>query len=270
MDTPIRDSIQSVSKMGGGPALGSERVKPDSPSSSRMIDSVVRDRGAGVVRQAWLPTQIDIWSLSRHGMSPHDSWLAMIALLQPTADVGLVAQILVGEGALEKPLFSRDHNRRDEANSQHESYEQPKVIHPNRQSERKQDERPINGIASEPVGTCAHDRSARFASPHRGASRPKFPVRKQKEQYGAKSNKRPEPPKSRWPERKWPGTVQCDPQQNCRQKHNRRSEQARQWAAFRSLVVIGVVLGIHDEVLSLVFERHTFYSASSSRLEVKK
>jgi hypothetical protein len=55
----------------------------------------------------------------------------MIALLQPTAHSGLVAQILVVEVALEKPFFSWDHNRRNEADSWRERYEQPKVIQPN-------------------------------------------------------------------------------------------------------------------------------------------
>jgi len=61
----------------------------------------------------------------------HDSQLTMIAPLQPTADGGLVARILVVEVALEKPFFSWNHNRRDEADSWNERYEQPKVIQPN-------------------------------------------------------------------------------------------------------------------------------------------
>jgi hypothetical protein len=57
--------------------------------------------------------------------------LAMIAFSQPTADAGLVAQILVVKVVLEKPFFSWDHNRCDEADSWHERYEQPSVIQPN-------------------------------------------------------------------------------------------------------------------------------------------
>jgi hypothetical protein len=52
-------------------------------------------------------------------------------LLQPTADGGLVARILFVEVALEKPLFSSDHNHRDEADSWNERCEQPQVIQPN-------------------------------------------------------------------------------------------------------------------------------------------
>ena len=44
----------------------------------------------------------------------------MIALLQPTANGGLVARIVVVEVALEKAFFSWDHNRRDEADSWNE------------------------------------------------------------------------------------------------------------------------------------------------------
>jgi len=49
--------------------------------------------------------------------------IAMIALLQPTANGGLVARIVVVEVALEKAFFSWDHNRRDEADSWNERYE---------------------------------------------------------------------------------------------------------------------------------------------------
>lgn len=50
---------------------------------------------------------------------------------QPTADGGLVARIFVVEVALEKPLFSWDHNHRDEGDSRNKRHEQPKVIQPN-------------------------------------------------------------------------------------------------------------------------------------------
>ena len=54
-----------------------------------------------------------------------------ISFLQPTADGSLVARILVVKVSLEKPFFSWDHNRRNEADSWNERYEQPKVIQPN-------------------------------------------------------------------------------------------------------------------------------------------
>jgi hypothetical protein len=109
----------------------------------------------------------------------------MIALLQPTADGGLVARILVVEVALEKLFFSRDHNHRDETDRWNERYEESKVIQPNRQSEHEQDERQIDGITTEPVGTGSHDCSGALASPHGSASRAKFSEGKQEEQYGA-------------------------------------------------------------------------------------
>jgi len=59
-----------------------------------------------------------------------DSQLAMILLLQPTADAGLVARILVRVVALEKPFFSWDHNHRDYTDCRNERYEKPKIIQP--------------------------------------------------------------------------------------------------------------------------------------------
>jgi hypothetical protein len=56
--------------------------------------------------------------------------LAMIVLLQPTADGGLVARIPAVEVALEKPFLSWDHNHRGETDRWNERYEEPKVIQP--------------------------------------------------------------------------------------------------------------------------------------------
>jgi hypothetical protein len=56
-------------------------------------------------------------------------------LLEPTADPSFVAQILVIEVAFEESSFSWDHNRRHEAESWHERYQQPEIIQPNGQSE---------------------------------------------------------------------------------------------------------------------------------------
>ena len=63
--------------------------------------------------------------------SPKTSFQQIVALLQPTPDGGLVACILVREAALEKSFFSWDHNRRHEADSWHERYEQPEIIQSN-------------------------------------------------------------------------------------------------------------------------------------------
>jgi hypothetical protein len=54
---------------------------------------------------------------------------------QPTADLSLVARILVIEVAFEEPFFSWDHNHRNDANSRNERYQQPSVVQPNGQSE---------------------------------------------------------------------------------------------------------------------------------------
>jgi hypothetical protein len=58
-------------------------------------------------------------------------WLPAKVSAAQRAISALVARILVVEVALEKPFFSWDHNRRDEADSWNERYEQPKVIQPN-------------------------------------------------------------------------------------------------------------------------------------------
>jgi hypothetical protein len=63
-----------------------------------------------------------------------------------------------------------------------ERYDEPKVIQPNRQSEHEQDERRINGISTEPVGTGSYDRSGAPAAPARSTSRANFAEGKQKEQ----------------------------------------------------------------------------------------
>jgi hypothetical protein len=151
--------------------------------------------------------------------------------LQPAADGGLVARILVVEVALEELFFPWDHNQRDETGSGSEGYEQPKIIQPNCQSEQQQDERQIDWIATEPVGTGSHDRGGGLGSPHRGASRAKFSEREQEQECSAQSNKGPEQPESRHHEREWPSLVQRDSQQNRVQKYNRGSEQARKWFA---------------------------------------
>jgi len=57
--------------------------------------------------------------------------LETIALSQPAAYGRLVAEILVVEVALEELFFSRNHNHRDEPNSRHERYDEPKIIQPN-------------------------------------------------------------------------------------------------------------------------------------------
>jgi hypothetical protein len=115
------------------------------------------------------------------------------------------------EVALEKSLFSWDHNRSDEGDSGNKRDEQPNVVRPNGQSEHEQDERQVDGIAAKSVGTRSHDRSATLASSHRSARRAKFSEGKQEEQYGAKNKEGPERPKSRWHERNGPNLFQCDP-----------------------------------------------------------
>ena len=54
-----------------------------------------------------------------------------LRFLEPTADPGLVAGILLAEVVLEKPFFPWDHKHCDEADSWSECYEEPKVIQPN-------------------------------------------------------------------------------------------------------------------------------------------
>jgi len=127
---------------------------------------------------------------------------------------------------LEKPFLAWDHHHYDEGGCGNERQEQPKVIKPNRQPEQEQDERQIDGISTEPVGTSSDDRSSAFGSPDRSASCAKFSKGKHEEEYGAKSNQGPEQPKCRRDEGEWPRMVQRDPQQNRRHKYNWGPEQA--------------------------------------------
>jgi hypothetical protein len=67
-----------------------------------------------------------------------------------------------------------------------------------------------------------------------------------------------------------PGSAQGDPHENRTQEDNRGAKQARVWPSFHRLRVIGFAYSIHDRLLSVAIERPKAYSATSSRLEVKR
>src|SRR6516225_2913261 len=146
-----------------------------------------RSRNTAGLLSAWMECPSHLPNRKDHLAAIHCTFPANF-FLQPTADRGLVARILVVEVALEKPFFSWDHNHRYQADSWNERYQKPEVIQPNRQSEHDQGERQINGIAAEPVGAGSHDCCRPLGSSHRSASCAKFSEGKQEEQYGAKGN----------------------------------------------------------------------------------
>src|SRR5262249_29954968 len=101
-------------------------------------------------------------------MFPGTMRRAMSARSQPPADGRLVGRILLLKFSFEKPFFSWDHDDCDEGRGGDEREEQPKIIKPNRQSDQEQDKRQIDGITTEPVGTCSDDRGRGFRSTHGG------------------------------------------------------------------------------------------------------
>src|SRR5215469_5723913 len=95
------------------------------------------------------------------------TWESAEFASQPTTDPSLVAQVLVVKVAFEEPFFARDHNHSHDADCGNEHCQQPKVIQPNGQSEYKQNESQIDGIATEPVRTGLHNRTGTRVSSYR-------------------------------------------------------------------------------------------------------